>query len=62
MPYPARVASRIPAFVATETAVDGYGANVPVNAETPIDWARTLRKTIRFILLRGRRYMALHVT
>ena len=23
----------------TETTVDGYDANVPVNAETPIDWA-----------------------
>ena len=28
----------------TETAVDGYGANVPVNAETPIDWASAVNK------------------
>src|ERR1700719_3796237 len=28
----------------TETTVDGHGANVPVNAETPIDWASAMYK------------------
>ena len=28
----------------TETTVDGHGANVPVNAETPIDWASAMNK------------------
>src|ERR1700726_4106937 len=28
----------------TETTVDGHGANVPVNAETPIDWAPAVNK------------------
>src|SRR5260370_16981611 len=28
----------------TETTVDGHGANVPVNAETPIAWASAVNK------------------
>lgn len=28
----------------TETAVDGHGANVAVDAETPIDWASAVNK------------------
>ena len=47
MPYPVRVASwTAAASRCTETTHDGRGANVPVNAETPIDWVSAVEQRL----------------